>query len=302
MPAMTPPLVTIGRFSQLTGLTMRALRLYDELRLVRPEVVDSTSRYRYYTTDQIERAALVGRLRRIDLPLDEIGLYLDGDTAERERTLASHRSRLVQRADSVSRSIRSVDEISAEVGAPDRPRLRRLTSMVLQTLRDQPVMRIQIDLRQEDLKATGLGPDYELPGQDQPRDWRTCMIWNHARLSEIDPILERQDLLLAGPPYVLCSEPDEEGAVQAELGLQVDRPGVTDGLVEPAVLPGGDVATMFYTGPADTVGVLYRQLWAEMMKAGLTPAGEPRELLMTDPRATPDPEDNWTQLIWPVKR
>jgi DNA-binding transcriptional MerR regulator/effector-binding domain-containing protein len=301
MRAMTPPLVTIGRFSQLTGLTMRALRLYDELGLVRPEAVDSTSRYRYYTIDQIERAALVGRLRRIDMPLEEIGLFLDGEASERERTLASHRSRLVQRADSVSRAIRTLDEISAEVAAPDRARQRRLTSMVLQTLKDQPVMRIRMDLRQEDLRASGIGPDYELPGQDQPRDWRTCVIWKHARLSEIDPVVEHQDLRLAGPPYVLCAQPDDDGALQAELGWQVDRAGVADGRVEPAVLPGSNVATMFYTGRADTVGVLYRQLWAEMTKAGLEPAGEPRELLMTNPQATPDPEDNWTQLIWPVK-
>jgi len=37
-------LLTIGRFAQLTGLTVRALRLYDELDLLRPDAIISTSR------------------------------------------------------------------------------------------------------------------------------------------------------------------------------------------------------------------------------------------------------------------
>ena len=55
-------MLSIGRFSQLTGLTMRALRLYDELGLLRPGMVDAESRYRCYTSDQINDATLIGRL------------------------------------------------------------------------------------------------------------------------------------------------------------------------------------------------------------------------------------------------
>lgn len=40
-------------------------------------------------------------------------------------------------------------------------------------------------------------PEYELPGRDQPRDRRTCMVWKNAQLSEIDSVTERQHLILA---------------------------------------------------------------------------------------------------------
>ena len=83
MLAMNQPMLSIGRFSQLTGLTMRALRLYDELGLLRPDVVDADSRYRYYTTEQIKSATLIGRLRRLDMPLEEVGLFLSGETQVR---------------------------------------------------------------------------------------------------------------------------------------------------------------------------------------------------------------------------
>jgi len=46
-------LLTIGRFAEITGLTARALRLYDRLGLLRPTVVDLDSGYRYYSPDQV---------------------------------------------------------------------------------------------------------------------------------------------------------------------------------------------------------------------------------------------------------
>ncbi|TYP83664.1 MerR family transcriptional regulator [Blastococcus xanthinilyticus] len=63
---------TIGEFGRATGLTPKALRLYDELDLVRPAEVDERSGYRYHRADQLERARLVARLRRIGMPLPRI--------------------------------------------------------------------------------------------------------------------------------------------------------------------------------------------------------------------------------------
>jgi serine/threonine protein phosphatase PrpC len=48
------------------------LRLYDELGLLRPVVVDPGNGYRRYAPDQLERARLVAWLRRIGMPLAEI--------------------------------------------------------------------------------------------------------------------------------------------------------------------------------------------------------------------------------------
>ncbi|MCX2179286.1 helix-turn-helix domain-containing protein [Streptomyces sp. SKN60] len=66
-------LLTIGDFARATGLTPKALRRYDELGLLRPARVDPFSGYRYYAGEQVERARLVGWLRRIGMPLAEIG-------------------------------------------------------------------------------------------------------------------------------------------------------------------------------------------------------------------------------------
>ncbi|HVV09124.1 MerR family transcriptional regulator [Amycolatopsis sp.] len=65
-------LLTIGAFARAARLSPKALRLYDELGLLRPAVVDPSSGYRRYHPDQLEQARLVAWLRRLGMPLARI--------------------------------------------------------------------------------------------------------------------------------------------------------------------------------------------------------------------------------------
>ncbi|GAA4089943.1 MerR family transcriptional regulator [Streptomyces shaanxiensis] len=65
-------LLTIGSFAARARLSAKALRLYDRLGLLSPAHVDELSGYRYYRTDQIERARLVALLRQLDMPLARV--------------------------------------------------------------------------------------------------------------------------------------------------------------------------------------------------------------------------------------
>ncbi|CAM5379887.1 MerR family transcriptional regulator OS=Streptomyces alboniger OX=132473 GN=CP975_16230 PE=4 SV=1 [Streptomyces alboniger] len=65
-------LLTIGAFSKACRLSPKALRLYDELGLLRPARVDPETGYRYYAAGQLERARLVAWLRRLGMPLARI--------------------------------------------------------------------------------------------------------------------------------------------------------------------------------------------------------------------------------------
>jgi protein phosphatase len=91
-------LVTIGGFARLTRLSPKALRLYDELGLLRPATVDPASGYRYYAPAQVERARLIAWLRRLGMPLAQIqrvcGLTPDEAAAE----VAAFRDELVAEA------------------------------------------------------------------------------------------------------------------------------------------------------------------------------------------------------------
>lgn len=65
-------LMTSGEFARASGLSRKALRLYDDLDLLRPVRVDPASQYRFYDRGQLEQARLVAWLRRLGMPLAEI--------------------------------------------------------------------------------------------------------------------------------------------------------------------------------------------------------------------------------------
>ena len=82
-------LLTIGEFARAARLTPKALRLYDQLGLLRPVRVDEASGYRYYSPDQFERARLVAWLRRIGMPLARIAEVCDASPAAAAETIVS---------------------------------------------------------------------------------------------------------------------------------------------------------------------------------------------------------------------
>jgi DNA-binding transcriptional MerR regulator len=76
-------LVPIGQFAAASRLSLRALRLYDENRLLRPAWVDPESGYRYYELGQLHQATLIGLLRTAGMPLVAIRSFLADPTPVR---------------------------------------------------------------------------------------------------------------------------------------------------------------------------------------------------------------------------
>jgi DNA-binding transcriptional MerR regulator len=77
----TGPL-TIGEFGRRSGLSIKALRLYDVSGLLPPADIDPVSGYRRYSTDQLDRARRISLLRRIDMPLAVVAEVLAGTDEE----------------------------------------------------------------------------------------------------------------------------------------------------------------------------------------------------------------------------
>ena len=69
-------LLTIGAFAKASGLSPKALRLYDDLGLLVPAKVDEQTGYRRYGRDQLDQARLIAWLRRIGMPLTTIATVM----------------------------------------------------------------------------------------------------------------------------------------------------------------------------------------------------------------------------------
>ena len=65
-------LLSIGAFADMTRLSIKALRLYDQLDILQPRHVDPQSGYRYYGVDQLSSARMIRSMRDMDMPLATI--------------------------------------------------------------------------------------------------------------------------------------------------------------------------------------------------------------------------------------
>ena len=67
----------IGEFSQLSRVSVRMLRHYDQLDLLKPSRTDTFTNYRYYSADQLPRLNRILALRDLGFSLEQIGTMLD---------------------------------------------------------------------------------------------------------------------------------------------------------------------------------------------------------------------------------
>jgi effector-binding domain-containing protein len=94
-------MLKIGEFSKLSRVSVKALRHYDEIGLLRPVRVDPFTGYRFYGHEQLPRLNRVLALRDLGFTLEQVGLMLDeGVSADQLRgMLRLRRADLVRELD-----------------------------------------------------------------------------------------------------------------------------------------------------------------------------------------------------------
>ncbi len=77
-------MLKIGEFSQLAQISVRMLRHYDQLGLLRPSFIDEWTGYRYYEIAQLPRLNRILALNKLGFSLEEIGGMLEQEIAPAE--------------------------------------------------------------------------------------------------------------------------------------------------------------------------------------------------------------------------
>jgi len=119
------PQLSIGGFSRRSMLSPKALRLYDQLGLLRPAAVDPVNGYRRYRESQLADARLIARLRQLDMPLADVANVIAAPSARRgdvliayweavERRIAAQRDMLMYLLIDLAGKKRSFDMFAVE--------------------------------------------------------------------------------------------------------------------------------------------------------------------------------------------
>ena len=106
-------LLVIGRFARLCGISVAALRHYDEIGLLAPAEVDGSTGYRRYRRDQLPTAMTIRRLRDLEVPIETIRAVLaSDDPVERAQLLADQRARVEARIHRLQRVFHVLGQLS----------------------------------------------------------------------------------------------------------------------------------------------------------------------------------------------
>ncbi|MFW6175001.1 MAG: MerR family transcriptional regulator [Chloroflexota bacterium] len=94
--------------AEMSGVSVRTLRYYDEIGLLKPSSATPAG-YRLYTDSDMERLQQVLFFREMGLSLRDIKVFLDSPEFDRKKALAMHREHLVERQRRLGKLLRSVD-------------------------------------------------------------------------------------------------------------------------------------------------------------------------------------------------
>ena len=168
-------MLKIGDFSRAAHVTVKALRHYGRMGLLRPAWVDRFSGYRYYSFDQLPRLNRILALKELGFTLEQIAGLLDRDLGtdelrsilhqkrvEVEERLLAEQARLVQvetRLEQIEQEGGLSDTIVVIKNVPELPVVsaRQVIADARQVAQwlDQTRRELLADLRKAGLRPTG---------------------------------------------------------------------------------------------------------------------------------------------------
>lgn len=100
---------TIKKIANLSGVSARTLRFYDEIDLLKPARVNSSG-YRIYGQNEVNRLQQILFYREMDLKLEEIKEILDNPDFDVGQALMEHQEKLVAKRQEIDRLLASVQQ------------------------------------------------------------------------------------------------------------------------------------------------------------------------------------------------
>lgn len=270
-PSTAAGFLRIGPFSRASSLSVKALRAYHEQGLLVPALVDPDTGYRVYAAEQLFDAAVLRRLRDLDVPLRQVREVLEArDPAVTERVLAAHARAMQQRLDD---TLRIIDELQRSI---DRPELHTPVHV-----RTEPAMHAIVRSAEISVDEFGafLGTAFAdlvaLVGRlgAEPIDVPGGLYPQEIAIDDIEQVTAF--VPIARPVAV----PASSGAALGEV-------------------PGGPVAVAVHLGGYDDIADTYRLLGGWVASSS-TPRDQPvRERYLVGP---PEPVEAYrTEIHWPV--
>ena len=223
-------MLSIGEFSRVTRISIKALRLYHEKGILVPSAVNLRSKYRYYNNQAVERARIVRKLQELGFSLQEIKEIVTGCQDDKDISARVH-----GKLDEVNRMVRKFKGIQENL-------LLFRDSLAEEKMTDRTHVKIE-----------------EIP------DMLICGIRFRGRYDEVGPkfgaLFKAAGRHSAGKPFSLYYDGEyKEEAADIEACLETKKEVKGRG-ISCRTLKGGKAVTVIHYGPYEELGCSYQRLF-----------------------------------------
>ena len=272
-------MIRIGDFSKLSRVSIKTLRYYDEMGLLKPVEVDRFTGYRYYEFDQLPRLYRILALKDLGFSLEEIGHLLEGGpSAEQMRGMLKLRQA----------EIRQLVEEEAE-------RLERVELWLRQIEQEDSMSKYDVVIKKiEAIKVASVRGVVPTP-PDQRSLW-----------DELMGYLKQKDASMIGLPMALYHDREfKERDWDIEVCMPIIDEMTPDKRVKVHNLPAVEtMACVVHTGPFATIGEAYDAIAKWIDENGYRIVGPGRELNLRLPEQLGDQNDPNTvnEIQFPMEK
>jgi len=124
----TEEYVTVAEAARRTGVSVKALKIYEQRGLIAPARTEAG--WRVYGPDERERLCDIATLRGLGFSLASVGDILAGETDAMDAALAHHAETLSARLEDVGEQIARVQALRRDIASGRRPEAGELTAIV----------------------------------------------------------------------------------------------------------------------------------------------------------------------------
>jgi DNA-binding transcriptional MerR regulator len=265
-PAMHRPdeLLPIGRFARACRLSIKALRHYDDLGLLRPMRVDASG-YRYYARAQARDAIAISLLRSLDVPLPAIKEIL----AAKERDAVS--STLGEQKARIEREI---------------ARAKQALFCVERIIRDGALMPYEVEVRDE--------PAQTLVYVEATTTPERHVEVGYELFEKLRSVTSNLAIPIEGPVLCLLPEAPDEDAMVLQMATRArvafDRSALARAGAASVELGATAFAFVTHRGPYEELGIAQHAVSAWIQERGRIATGPMREIYLNDPEDVPASE------------
>lgn len=267
---MSENLMPIGRFSKSCRLTIKALRHYDEIGLLKPAFVEPKTGYRYYAQHQARKAVLINMLRSLDIAIPVIEKLIEAGEKEFGALLEKEQTRILKELNRQKQILQSVKRISHKGN----------------------LIPYEIAIRTE--------PSYMVARLSCSSTLDQLVEDGGEVIDQLYSILQSIGRGFEDPVMCINRDPDKKGNVIIDGCIGIKKPYPNLDTAEIVDIQGGTVAWLTHKGSYNELGLAYNSLFAWSQEHGYQQRDYMREIYKNDPSEVAE-EELITEVILPIE-